>query len=335
MWDEMVFTSNTSVKHQFTYNVNATPSLDNTGSSNLTGGQGSVSISGSMFGTSMASVKVYLKPVEANIARKAIRRSMSPMGVDERSYHVHRPLNKKVMSDFFSHTLKSQKLNQINWKVGGSGSRNLNIPHYSLDHLKDQALHTGVFTLFEDDHPLEEHTVLEDEDMAHKIQHFVRRHKRSTLRYNREQKLAARGVEEVQGINDYVDSMNSSHFGSIDSIADTSLDVTFSQIPAGDYNIIVYIDDSGNAANSFRITSQGVVSSVSPGNGSTYGGQEVTITGQGFHPGDPSLTTVMLGGNTCEVTQVSFRYKEILFTHMGSIIYLYVGFRIYTVFYLI
>ena len=113
--------------------------------------------------------------------------------------------------------------------------------------------------------------------------------------------------------------MNSSHFGSIDSIADTSLDVTFSQIPAGDYNLVVYIDDSGNAANSFTITSQGVISSMSPENGSTYGGQAVTISGQGFHPGDPSLTTVILGGNTCEVTQVSFRYEEKLFTpHDGE-----------------
>ena len=120
-------------------------------------------------------------------------------------------------------------------------------------------------------------------------------------------KRLKRGIDEVESIEEYVNSMDSSHFGTIDSMTDGSISVSFINVPAGEYNLMVYVDSIGKAIGSFNITSQGILSNVFPTSGSTYGGQEVTITGQGFHANDSSLTSVSFGSNNCEITEVTFR----------------------------
>ena len=83
--------------------------------------------------------------------------------------------------------------------------------------------------------------------------------------------------------------------------------VTFSvpEIPAGQYNVIVYVEGQGNAMSSLAtITSTMAVNSVSPSSGSLYGGQVVTISGSGFCTEQDS-TSVTFGGNSCIVHNVT------------------------------
>ena len=181
------------------------------------------------------------------------------------------------------------------------------MPYYSIKHLKDRTLHTGVFTLFEDDYPLHHHIAEEDHETADKLRAFVHRHKRSNIKNMIQSKRLKRGIEEVESIEEYVNSMDSSHFGNIENITDGSISVSFINVPAGEYNLIVYVDNIGKALGSFNITSQGIITSVWPTSGSTYGGQEVTLTGQGFHANDSSLSSVSFGSINCVITDVTFR----------------------------
>ena len=78
--------------------------------------------------------------------------------------------------------------------------------------------------------------------------------------------------------------------------------MTLNTVPA-----IADRDENGNAMNSMKVTSQGIISSITPDTGSTYGGQQVTIAGQGFSS-DPSYpNTVRIGSTYCNVTEATIR----------------------------
>ena len=212
------------------------------------------------------------------------------------------------MSEFFRDTLHSRKLSEISWKVGGSGNRELSLPSYSMEHFEGSARHSGAFTLFEDDYPLHHHLAdEEDKAVVDKLMAFVQRHTRSSIQKLQQKRRLVRGLAEVQGVEEDVNNMDSSYFGTIGSVTDESISVTFTDVEAGRYNLMVYVDDIGNAINSFTATSQGIVSSISPTTGSIYGGQEVTITGQGFSTDNSSWSSVDIGSTTCDVTEATFR----------------------------
>ena len=123
-----------------------------------------------------------------------------------------------------------------------------------------------------------------------------------------------RGLDELTEVEEYVNSMDSRYLGTIVNLNDTYASVMFNQIPAGSYDVTVYVDEMGNAMNTpatvrgiQTIESEGVLTSVAPSSGSTYGGQEITIIGEGFHEANASLTSVMVGSNPCEISTITFR----------------------------
>ena len=304
VWDDAVFSSNATVKHRFNYTASLTPSVQ-TEDITLSGGQGTIKVNGTMFGSSAASVKVYLVSADSP---SVVRRTLHPVEDSSPNLAFHRPLNKKVMSEFFRDTLHSRKLSEINWKVGGSANREIAPPSYAMKHFEGSARHTGAYTLFEDDYPLHHHLVdEEDKAVVDKLMSFVQRHSRSNIKKLQQKRRLVRGLEEVQEVEEDVNNMDSSYFGTIGSVTDGSISVTFTDVEAGRYNLMVYVDDVGNAINSFTATSQGIISSISPNTGSTYGGQEVTITGQGFSTDTSSWSNVTIGSTTCEITEATFR----------------------------
>ena len=309
VWDDAVFSSNETVKHRFNYTSTATPSVE-AGDVVLSGGQGTIQVNGTMFGGSAASVRVYLVSSDA---ATVVRRTLHPYEDSTPNLAFHRSLNKKVMSEFFRDTLHKGKLNEINWKIGGSGNRHLGLSAYSMEHFKDSVRHTGAFTLFEDDYPLHHHLAdEEDKAVVEKLMKFVQRHTRSNVQKMQTNRRVARGAEELQGVEEDVNNMDSSYFGTIDSVSDGSITVTFNDVQAGSYNLMVYVDELGNGLTQqpFTATSQGIISSISPDTGSTYGGQEVTITGQGFSTDSASWSTVNIGSTSCQVKEATFRYEN-------------------------
>lgn len=69
--------------------------------------------------------------------------------------------------------------------------------------------------------------------------------------------------------------------------------------------------------NTFTITSEAMASSVWPGSGSTFGGQMVNITGNGFSGAD---TSVDADGSPCEVS------LEDIFDGVSSLLNLFVSY---------
>ena len=85
--------------------------------------------------------------------------------------------------------------------------------------------------------------------------------------------------------------------GTVTSVTNDSITADFSGLPAGEYFIQVVVVGVGAATNNETIGSinnQGSVDDVTPSEGSTYGGQTITITGNGFHSLDK--TQVVIGG---------------------------------------
>ena len=90
----------------------------------------------------------------------------------------------------------------------------------------------------------------------------------------------------------------------ITSVTDTSIELAFENLPAGDYEIIVNIDGaSGNSVVNFgTLTSVLSISSVSPMSGSLHGGHLVLISGSGFS-GNKDDTQVSIGTSSCSITE--------------------------------
>ena len=100
-----------------------------------------------------------------------MRRNLYPSPISQSHLLAHQPLAKRVMSNFFMHTLQSRKLDRIDWKVGGSGQRETDVPFYSVKDLEKRTDYAGVLTLFEDDYEIHHHTT--DENDIQKLEHFV------------------------------------------------------------------------------------------------------------------------------------------------------------------
>ena len=94
--------------------------------------------------------------------------------------------------------------------------------------------------------------------------------------------------------------------GTVTAVSPTELTVTFGELPAGTYNVVVNIEGAvGTAASSLStLTSVMAVSGVSPGSGSVHGGQLISITGGGFS-GNLSDTSVTIGAAPCLVVSTT------------------------------
>ncbi|XP_021354106.1 fibrocystin-L-like [Mizuhopecten yessoensis] len=91
----------------------------------------------------------------------------------------------------------------------------------------------------------------------------------------------------------------------------TAVECTISDVPVGAQPLVLDVAQKGRAMHDpspVTVTSQAVITSVSPAAGSTNGGTDVTITGNGFDQG----SSVTIDGASCPVTSVSL--SQIVFT---------------------
>jgi len=94
--------------------------------------------------------------------------------------------------------------------------------------------------------------------------------------------------------------------GTVTAVSPTELSVTFTELPAGTYTVIVALEEGrGTAASSLSsLTSQMAVTAVSPSSGSVHGGQVLTVTGGGFS-GNLTNTIVSIGEAPCVVVSTT------------------------------
>ena len=110
-----------------------------------------------------------------------------------------------------------------------------------------------------------------------------------------------RSVDE-EGLVEMALLTEGSYEGTVSAVSATQLTVSFTELPAGKYTVIVNIQDGvGNAASSLEsLTSEMAVSGVTPASGSVHGGHLITIAGGGFS-GHIKDTTVTIGAAPCKV----------------------------------
>ncbi|CAG2205079.1 unnamed protein product [Mytilus edulis] len=89
------------------------------------------------------------------------------------------------------------------------------------------------------------------------------------------------------------------------SVTDSEIQCTITNVPAGTQDLDLVITDKGRATNSIQITSSAVISSLSPSQGSTNGGTELIIDGNGFVDGSTSVT---VDGTACDLVEVALSY---------------------------
>ncbi|XP_035686784.1 fibrocystin-L-like [Branchiostoma floridae] len=87
----------------------------------------------------------------------------------------------------------------------------------------------------------------------------------------------------------------------VTSVTDDVISCSAGNIPVGDQPISVHVAGRGNAASTAFVTSQAVIDSMSPTEGSLAGGTTLTITGNGFD----SDTEITMDGEICEILSVN------------------------------
>eukprot|EP00058_Branchiostoma_floridae_P026715 XP_002612206.1 hypothetical protein BRAFLDRAFT_108902 [Branchiostoma floridae] len=87
----------------------------------------------------------------------------------------------------------------------------------------------------------------------------------------------------------------------VTSVTDGVIFCSSGNIPVGDQPISVHVAGQGNAASSVVVSSQAVIHSMSPTEGSLAGGTTLTITGNGFD----SDTEITMNGEICEILSVN------------------------------
>ncbi|XP_035685638.1 fibrocystin-L-like [Branchiostoma floridae] len=87
----------------------------------------------------------------------------------------------------------------------------------------------------------------------------------------------------------------------VTSVTDGVIVCSAEHIPVGEQTVGVHVAGRGNAASSTLVSSQAVINSMSPTEGSLAGGTTLTITGNGFG----SDTNVTVDGQICEIMSVN------------------------------
>ena len=116
----------------------------------------------------------------------------------------------------------------------------------------------------------------------------------------------------------------------VSSVKDTEIVVQApNDIPAGGYDLQVRVDNIGFALNSQTVTSELVVSSVTPTGGSVHGGTVITLSGWGFHKdtivnmkgtSEYSCKILTVSGTkvTCKTTQAEAGEFDVMLSSGGS-----------------
>merc|ERR1719239_658627 len=265
-----------------------------------------IEVSGSGFGTDASAVSVFLTPSGA--ARMRRRRSIASRLEEMSSMETYgygpRP---KFVHDFWKSIKLERPTRSIEWTRAGSYKNKRSLPSY-LPELTPEDHLDELEELF---HPEVEHiharTVKRDidyntmgQDMYEEIYEsqpdFFHRRRRSARRAVLAR--ARRSTEEEL----LEMSMEGNTEATVTAVTDTSVTFTAPEMPAGTYDVIIYVSGSGNADPSgTTLTSQAMADSITPDAGSTFGGQTVVIAGNGFS-GSSDDTTVDVGGESCDVT---------------------------------
>ena len=279
----------------YTFDPDLTASVTALDVTEIAGGSGDITVTGSGFGTDLSLVNVNLVKV-SSMSRK--KRSIDLHEDHLESLALHKPLNRRLVSKFHEDMMNANGWDQITWKVAGRNTEGFNT--ISRSDLALNPIGTGHNVIFDDNHDGELHLHKEEGYLD-----FINRNKRSVQEFHM---TRHRRSLLPQFLLRQVETTEPTSFqGTVNTVSDTSIDVTFADVPAGDYIAIVSIEDVGNAVNDDgvgEVESVGSVTAITPDTGSTYGNQEVTITGTGFHSADN--TAVTIGGQDCAIMTVSF-----------------------------
>ena len=294
--------ANPQHRSTFTYKSALTPTTGNVSSSTLDSASSSVTLEGTGFGTDASKVSVKLVSVATTASSRAVVGETDFDAMIERELDSHKRLRQPTTADFFKNHI--HRFGSVVWKHGGSKGSGERMSTLTKADLKPD-FQRGARLIFDDDHE-PHHLEEEDHDDGHLAHSFVQSRKRSTVLADmkaRRQKEKVRMARLALHLEDRAAETEVS--GSVTSVSDTEVVVTFADVPAGQYKIKVEVEGKGNAQSSSDtadMTVTGAVDSVSPAQGSTHGGQTVTIAGSGFTEGS---TTVMMGDRECRVTSVT------------------------------
>ena len=91
----------------------------------------------------------------------------------------------------------------------------------------------------------------------------------------------------------------------VTSVTSDAISFNAPATPAGKYDVIVFVEGQGNSISELsQITSNMVINSVTPSQGSIHGGQKIKIDGSGFCTTE-SKTSAKIGQSNCEILEVS------------------------------
>lgn len=102
----------------------------------------------------------------------------------------------------------------------------------------------------------------------------------------------------------------------VEAVKDSQITCTITHAPVGDLAVDVVINNRGRATKSktFFVTSQAVISNISPTEGSIYGGTEIVVTGNGFIN---EKTVVSIDGLPCDIKETNLS-RIVCVTSSGS-----------------
>ena len=294
-----------SITMEYTFDDGLTPSSSAVTPSEYQGFT-SVSISGSGFGSDASAVDVFLKPKDMSLYR--VRRSIQSF-IDESSAMKVAEFGDapRKIHNFWKKIKKETKERNVSWISAGS-SRSKR----STDYLPSVSANEFENELEVHFHPLTPHvhasTVKRsidvhalDADLYHSIMESDSSY---IAKINSRAKRALRKKRSAEGS---LIEMSGEGFiaAEVTVVTDTTITFNVPKASAGDYNVIVYVSGNGYAdASDSVITSSPSVSSLLPVSGSIYGGQQISISGNGFS-GSMDDTTVTIGSESCIVTSVS------------------------------
>jgi len=297
------------VDANYTYSTAMTPTSAETSPSEFSTST-SIDVSGTGFGADSSAVSVFLRP--SSMSGKRRRRSVASRLEEIASGLTYGYGPKpKVVHQFWKSIKKERPSRSIEWRSAGSSKKKRSadwLPHLTPEDHVDE-----LEELF---HPEIEHmharTVRRSTDintygqelfeaiMESEPDYFHRR-RRAAKYHDMFLSRSKRSTEEEL----LEMSMEGATEATVTAVTDTTVTFTAPELPAGTYNVIVYVSGSGNAeATATTLTSQAMADSISPDTGSTFGGQTVVISGNGFS-GSMDDTSVDAGGAACEVTAVT------------------------------
>ena len=114
------------------------------------------------------------------------------------------------------------------------------------------------------------------------------------------------------GQNTHIDNVTVTIGGetcTVTSVNDGSIQCTITNVPTGTNTIMASINGLGKVTGSETILGQAVITGVSPAEGSTYGGTELVIDGNGFVTGS---TTINIDGTACSIKEISLSQVKCL-----------------------